>query len=159
MRTLVFSAAAALALTATGCFGLGGFGRTPMPQQQVSELTTCKGADMTSIKKNLMLSGYAIRSASDETIETDYKQVSGYGTSKEMLRISIVKVDDKTARFHVRTKSEGVQKVETGRVTTTSGQVVATDNKLVHTENEQDEQYFNESRQLHEQTRREVCGS
>lgn len=159
MRPLVLAASTLLALGATGCFGLGGFGRTPMPADQVGALTTCKGSDMASIKKNLMLSGYSIRSASDDAIETDFKQVSGYGTNKELQRVSIVKVDDKTARFHVRVKSEGVEKVETGRVTTTSGKVVATDNKLVHTENEEDEHYFNESRQLHEKTHREVCGS
>lgn len=148
-----------LATSATGCMGLmPGMSRTPMPATEVDALTVCKETDLAKIKKNLVLNGYAIRNASDDMIETDFKQVEGSGTSKFSERISVVKLDDGKAKFKVRVKHEGVEKVETGQMKSSTGQVIATDSKLVSTENEEDEKYFAETRPNHEATHKSVCG-
>ena len=159
MSLFRFAFAASIAVTTTGCFGLiPGMGRTPMPANDVEALTVCKNADMAKIKKNLVLNGYAIRSASDDVIETDFKQTEGRGTSKFSERISVVKVDEGKAKFKIRLKSEGVEKVETGQVRSSNGQVLATDSKLLQTANEEDEQYYTETKPQHEATHKNVCG-
>lgn len=159
MLLVRFAFAATLVVSTAGCAGLlPGMSRTPMPANQVEELTVCKNADMAKIKKNLVLNGYSIRNETDELIETDFKQVDGRGTSKFSERISVVKVDDTKAKFNVRKKSEGVEKVETGQFKSSNGQVLATDSQLVPTANEEDEQYYVEAKDQHEATRRKVCG-
>ena len=119
---------AILVTTATGCLNLiPGLARTPMPDTQVADLTTCNTGDIATIKKNLVLAGYSVKNADGDTLETEFKQVDGYGTHKELEKITVVKVDGSKAKFRVRVREEGVQKVETGRVQDSQGRTVATD--------------------------------
>jgi hypothetical protein len=161
-KNLVRAAATALfAITvsaATGCSAFfSGGARTLMPETQVADLTTCTSGDLASIKKNLVLAGYSVKSQDNDMIETEFKQVDGYGTQKELEKIMVVK-DGQKAKFRVRVREEGVQKVETGRVQDSQGRTVATDSQLVSTQNEADEKYFNEARQQYEARKKNVCG-
>lgn len=153
-----------MAASSTGCAGLLAIFQPPKPAEplataEVEAVTTCKGSNIAKIKKNLMLAGYSIRNESADTLETEFKQVDGAGTQASSERIMVVKVDDQNIRFRVRVKSEGMAKVETGRVTTTSGRTVATDSQLVHTQNETDEKYFKDTLPLHQKTQKDVCGA
>jgi hypothetical protein len=151
---------AILVTTATGCLNLiPGLARTPMPETQVADLTTCNTGDMASIKKNLVLAGYSVKNADGDTLETEFKQVDGYGTQKELEKITVVKVDGAKAKFRVRVREEGMQKVETGRVQDSQGRTVATDSQLVGTQNETDEHYYNEARTQYEARKKNVCGN
>jgi hypothetical protein len=177
MRANLFSTTAVLglfALPSLGCFMLGPV-RTPIQGQQVEQLTTCKNTDLGKIRKNLMLNGFSIRDATDDTIETEYKQVDDGlrapslaggpfarvegPVSKTSKRVTVIKLDDTTVKFRVRVREDSLRKVETGRVTSSTGQVIATDSSLVHDENEQDEHYFTETIPQHEETRRQICGA
>jgi hypothetical protein len=150
---------ALLATTSTGCLNLiPGLARTPMPDDQVASLTTCNTGDLASIKKNLMLAGYSVKNADGDTLETEFKQVEGYGTSKELEKITVVKLDSSKAKFRVRVREEGVQKVETGRVQDSQGRTVATDSQLVGTQNETDEHYYKEAQPQYEKRKSTVCG-
>lgn len=154
-----FAFVATITVTTSGCFGLvPGMTREPLPANDVETLTVCKNADMAKIKKNLVLNGFTIRSQTDDVIETDFKQVDGRGTSKFSERISVVKVDEGKAKFKVRVKEQGMEKVETGQMKSSTGQVLATDSKLVSTENEADQKYYADGKPEYEATRKSVCG-
>ncbi len=161
MKASSLALVCSLVVSSTGCMGMFAAmnPRTPLQTAELDAVTTCKNSSIGKIKKNLMLAGYSIRSESPDTLETEFKQVEGYGTSTASERIMVVKVDDASIKFRVRVKSEGMQKVETGRVTTTSGQTVATDSQLVHTQNEADEEYYKESMVQHQKEQSMVCGS
>lgn len=147
-------------LMTSSCFMWAGAARTPMPETEVKSLTTCKTGDLAAIKKNLMLAGYSIRSADDETIETDFKQTAaGYGRGKEFLKITAVKVDDETTKFRVRVRTESLDQVTTGEVKDSAGRTVATDSTLVENKNESDEGYFVERKDEYNSTHKDVCGS
>jgi hypothetical protein len=157
VRTLVLGV---FSVPMMGCFGMiPGWTRTPMPPNQVEDLTTCKNTDLGKIKKNLMLNGYSIRDADQDAVETEFKQIAGYGNSKVSERISAIKVDDSTVKFRVRVREDSLNRVETGQLRSSTGQVIATDSKLVHNENEQDEHYYAETIEQHQTTKRQVCGS
>ena len=151
-------AMAALAAILPGCMFLGGFGapKTPLPPAEVATLTTCKTGDLVAIKKNLVLNGYSLRIASDDTLETSYKQTEGGYGAKLSERISVVKIDPSTAKFHVRIRQEGMQKVETGRAR--AGAYEATQHELVKTDDETDREDTVEDKAFAEKTRVAVCG-
>ena len=162
-KNIVLAAATALLAITVPAVGTGcaaffpGLARTPMPDTQVADLTTCNSGDLASIKKNLVLAGYSVKSQDSDTLETEFKQVEGYSTQKELEKILVVK-DGSKAKFRVRVREEGVQKVETGRVQDSQGRTVATDSQLVGTQNETDEKYWNEGRQQYEARKKTVCG-
>ncbi len=149
----------------TGCMNMFGpppAPQTPMAQTDVDKLTTCSHGDMEKIRKNLLLAGYSVRSSTHETIETEFKQIDStnpYSRGKSLVRVSVVKVDGKTAKFHVRTRSESLDKIETGQAKDYRGNVIATDSQLVRNTDEGDMKFYNEQRTSHEGTHHEVCGS
>jgi hypothetical protein len=158
-RAFVGLFAVPFALSLSGCFMFAGMKRTPMQPQAVQSLTTCGTGDMAAVKKNLMLAGYGIVRADDETIETDYKQTSsGYG-GKEFLKVTAVRVDDKTVKFKVRVRSESQKTVQTGELKDSNGRTIATDSQVVNDQNEADEAYYQEFKQQYEQTHQDVCGT
>ena len=158
-RVLAGTMVAGMAISVSGCFMFAGMKRTPMQPDAVASLTTCGTGDMSSIKKNLMLAGYRVVSADDETIQTDFKQTAGYGGSKEFLKVTAVRVDDKTVKFKVRVKSESMQTVQTGELKDSNGRTIATDSQVVNDQNEGDESYVLEMKDQYEATHKEVCGS
>ena len=60
MFTRALPLAMLVSVSATGCMGLFGPARTPMPANEVAALTTCKTGDLSKIKKNLVLAGYGV---------------------------------------------------------------------------------------------------
>lgn len=163
MHARLVALGAFLALSTTGCFMFGGMGmaaRTPLPDAEVQELTTCETGDLSAIKKNLMLSGYSIENVDDETIVTDFKQTStAYGGGKEFLKIIAVKVDDARTKFKVRVRTESLDTMKTGELKDSSGRTIATDSTVVENKNEVDEAYFVEMKDQYAATKREVCGT
>lgn len=136
-----------------------------MPQNEINELTTCKNTSLKNIKKNLLLAGYEVDSESEDHLTTRYMQVSGYGTSKDSMRFNIVKVDNNTFRFKVKTKADRTETVNAGGQTTTVGSGknkinIQQDNKqVVQTSDESDQSYWVERRADYVRTQNDVCGS
>lgn len=159
MKTWLSGLGVMVFASTTGCFMFGGSPQTPMPTNEVTSLTTCKTGDLAVIKKNLMLAGYSIQNADDETVVTDFKQTAaGYGNGKEFLKITAVKVDDGTTKFKVRVKTESLDQVQTGEMKDGNGRTIATDSTLVQNQNEADEGYFVERKEQYTTTQKEVCG-
>jgi hypothetical protein len=138
-----------------------------LESSEVNRLTTCKNTDLKKIKKNLLLAGYEIKREDTESLTTDYKQVSGYGTDKSLQRITVVKLDDKDYKFNVRVKDKRVErndqqysnnnygnKKKSGNTTNININM----NQPIETENDYDQQYYKEHVGAYEQTHQQVCG-
>lgn len=138
---------------------------TPMSQSDIDELTTCKNTNLKAIRKNLLLNGYKILNATDEDLSTDFKQVSGYSTSRTLQAINVIKIDDKTFRFKVRKREDRVETVDTGSTSFSQGMgnqsqsVNIQQKQAVNTSNENDERYYIEYRETYAKTHRDVCGN
>jgi hypothetical protein len=146
----------------TGCL-------TPMGPSQVDQMTSCNHADMAKIKKNLVLAGYTIVHDDAETIQTDYKQVSGSGTRRNLQKISVVKLEDSLARFKVRVREDRIEPVKgseertsvvigKNEKSTATAQSKTETTNYVPTSNEVDETYYEEHAAAYQNTKREVCG-
>lgn len=142
----------------SGCFGMLGMKRTPLPDAQISQLTTCKTGDLAKIKKNLVLAGYSVQRADGDLLETEYKQTDRLGDSKSFEKISVVRVDETTAKFKVKVRVDRREKVQTGEVKDSMGRTVATGSTMEKTSDEDDTQYYEEARPQYEATRKMVCG-
>ncbi len=159
MSNRIIITGAVVAFSCVGCMSLLGPKRTPLADAQVAQLTTCKTGDLAQIKKNLVLAGYSVTRADGDIVETDYKQVSqGYGSMKELEKISVVKVDDSTTKFKVKIRMDGKEKVETGEIKDGNGRTIATNSRMENKSEESDEMYYEEARAQHEAKRKTVCG-
>ncbi len=159
MKSIIrLSVAWALVTFGTGCAFMFAKPQHPLAASEVSKLTVCSHGDLDKVRKSLMLAGYSIRSSTTDSIETEFKQTDGYGGHKTSERINVVRIDGNTIKFNVRTRSDSLDKVETGRVTAANGRVVATDHQLVQNSNESDMNYLQETRVQHEATQKAVCG-
>jgi hypothetical protein len=125
---------------------------------------------MAKIKKNLVLAGYTIVQDDAETIQTDYKQVSGSGTRRDLQKINVVKIEDNLARFKVRVREDRIEPVKgseertsvvvgKNEKTAATAQSKTETTNYVPTSNEGDETYYQENAADYQNTRREVCGS
>jgi hypothetical protein len=144
---------------------------TPMGPGEIDDLTSCKGIGLPAIRKNLLLAGYDIQSQGEEDLTTGFKQVSGYGTSRGLQRITVVKIAENQFRFRVTLRSDSMQAISTGSTTqkittTTSGNSPKStyentndQRQLVSTSNEGDQTYYVEHRGNYESTRHAVCGN
>lgn len=136
----------------------------PMGQSDIEQLTTCKNTDLKAIRKNLLLAGYKVTNQSDDDIQTDFKQVSGYSSSKQLIALTVVKIDDKNFKFRVRRRAESTSSVPTNETSISNGsgqnnqKVSITQTQLVHNSDEFDQSYYIENRGEYEQTHLEVCG-
>ena len=158
--TKIFYAAAltASALLA-GCLHL-------LESSEVSRLTTCSKTDLKAIKKNLLLAGYEIKRDDADSVTTDYKQTSGYGTEKTLRRITVVKLDETSFKFNVRVKSKRVENTGNNYSNNNYGNnAKRSDTNIninmsqpIETENDYDQDYYKEHVGQYEQTKSEVCG-
>ncbi|NOU33526.1 MAG: hypothetical protein HOO96_36990 [Polyangiaceae bacterium] len=158
MFTRALPLAMLVSVSATGCMGLFGPARTPMPANEVAALTTCKTGDLSKIKKNLVLAGYGVTRSDGDIIETDFKQVTKFGSTKELEKISVVRVDENTTKFKVKVRVESKEEVESAKVKDGSGRTVATGTRLENTTDESETQYYQEGRPQYEEARKAVCG-
>jgi len=129
-----------------------------MAPSAVEALTTCETDDLRMIKKNLAWAGYPIKNHDDDFIETDFKQVDGYGTDKGSERIVVVREGNK-ARFRVRRRDESLTRVTSEVVKDKKGNTVSSRSDLVNTQNESDETYWQEQYAYYAARRRTICGS
>jgi hypothetical protein len=147
----------------TGCV-------TPMQPQEIEDLTTCRGKTIADIRKNLLLAGYEVQSEGTDYLSTGFRQISGYGASREMQRINVIEASKGTFRFRVVSRRDGVESVPTGSTTQTivvgrdGGQNQQVQNRveqhqLVQTSNESDLAYYVEYRGNYEATHSMVCGN
>lgn len=143
----------------TGCV-------TPMGAGEIQSLTTCRNTDMQAIRKNLLMSGYEIKSESATDLVTDFKQVGGYGRERALQRITVVKVDESTFRFNVRLRDVRVER-DSGRgmsVTNSdpkrqqSSTVTIDLSQPVEVTQDTDRSYYQEHADKYAQTQQEVCG-
>lgn len=137
---------------------------TPMGQADIESLTTCTGADLTTIRKNLMLAGYVIKAQGASDLSTEFRQVGGYGYDRSLRRINVVEVKPGTYRFRVTNQVISIDRDRhnfgggTSMGKEKSPTVVIDLSQPVETTNEYDETYYVERRDDYESVRREVCG-
>ncbi len=153
----------------TGCAGMF-TPAVPLSQAEVKRLTTCDNADLKTIRKNLLLAGYVVTKTTDDDLVTDFKQVGAGSYNKKWVRVTAVKVDDKTIRFKTREKLVSTERVadETeessytgsryaskGRHKGPTKQTTTYRNQTV--QNETDSLYTDRTRQMHETLHAEIC--
>lgn len=137
---------------------------TPMKVADIERLTTCKGKGFEQIRQSLLLAGYEIKNETKLDLTTDYKQVGGFGRDRRLRRITVVKLDEQTFRFRVRNKEIRIDRENHGAVgfgndrKKDAGTVIIDLSQPVETVQEFDEDYHEESREIYEETQREVCG-
>ena len=153
----IWALVAVLAFTAVGCVHA-------LDSNEVVRVTTCKNTDLKAIRKNLLLAGYEIKSASDTDLTTDYKQVAGYSSDKTARRITVVKMDDKTYRFNVRLKSSRVERNQNNAgyqdPNKKNGTTINIDmSQPIEVQNDYDQAYYQEHVAEYDNTHREVCGN
>lgn len=132
---------------------------TPLPPQQVEQLTTCRTGDLSAIKKNLVLAGWSIAKEDGDLLETDFKQTDSYRTASIAERIAVVRLDDARARFVVRLRYDGHDRVTTGEVQDERGKTVATSSQVVDTRSDSDETYDDSGLDVYAARRQKVCGA
>jgi len=131
---------------------------TPMNDTEIQDLTTCEVPSLELIRKNLMLAGYDVAPLlpKDDTLQTSFKQVEGYGSSKQFEKINVLKLDKNKIRFVVKLRTESIDKVETGSASI--GTYKSTQSELVHNTQEADEKYYIEFREQYTARKQRVCG-
>ena len=134
---------------------------TPLPMSDVDRLTTCNGKTIDQIEKNLMLNGYAIKTKTSSGLTTEFKQISGYGSSKSSQSIIVIQLELGVVKFRVRYREESYQSMNTGRTTVGSGdnQITSVQKQYVPTADERDEKYWVERMEKYLNMQRMVCGS
>ena len=133
---------------------------TPMGQNEIISLTTCRNTSIKKIRKNLLLEDFSIKSMSNDDLQTEYKQIGGYGLNKRYQRITVVRTRGKNFRFSVRYKNKSYDRVKTGNTEIKAGSssIKTNQSQLVQNDNEHNESYYIDFRDRYRRLQEQVCG-
>ncbi len=139
---------------------------TPMSSSDIEEVTTCKGATLADIRKNLLLDGFKIEQETKSDLVTDFKQTDIWNGDRQFIRITAVEIGENTYKLKVRRKSLRIHRSDhygmgmsgIDRRSRASSTIVLDFSRPIEVEDEDDQVYYQEHFDRHLQLRKQICG-
>lgn len=139
---------------------------TPMSSSEVEGLTTCKNITLKDVRKNLLLAGFEVDQSTSDDLITKWKQTSGFSNDKSLIKIVVVKLDEKSIKFRVRKRQSSVtQENQLSFSSTNKSKNVGTSQQQtigfgrdVERHSDYDESYYKEYYEKYADIQHDVCG-
>jgi hypothetical protein len=137
-----------------------------MEPAEIEEVTTCRGTDLATIRKNLLLDGFTVEKEFPTDLVTDFKQSAYWNGDRRYIRVTVVETGEKTFKLKVRTRTIRIyQRDQVGMGMSTydpyhrpTGTVILDFSRPMEVEHEADMDYYKEERDRHEAFKSMICG-